>query len=131
MSVQHGEPGTEVGSLLLVEDERIQRELMKDFLEAEGYDVIAAGDGTEAMNLFAQFRDEIGVVISDLRMPGLDGYHLLLEIQKARPGIKVIIVSGHIDARIQSELMREGALAVLQKPLDPGSFLELVRQSLG
>lgn len=104
---------------------------MKDFLEGEGYRVIAAGDGKEAMTMFLQFRDEIGLVISDLRMPGLDGYHLLLEMKKARSGIKVIIVSGHIDARIQSELIREGALAVLQKPLDPGSFLGLVRRSLG
>lgn len=116
--------------LLLVEDEQTQRELLKALLEAEGFSVLAASDGEEALRVFAEVKNEVSLVISDLRMPGMDGYHLLLAMKLLRPDVMAIVVSGHINAQIEADLLREGAIAVLQKPLQPRNFLDLVRRSM-
>jgi DNA-binding NtrC family response regulator len=116
--------------LLLVEDERTQRELLKALLEAEGFRVLAASDGEEALRVFAEVKNEISLVISDLRMPGMDGYHLLLAMKQLRPDVMVIVLSGHINAQIEADLIQEGAVAVLQKPLHPRRFLDLVHHSM-
>lgn len=116
--------------LLLVEDEQTQRELLKALLEADGFRVLAASDGDEALRVFTEVKDDVSLVITDLRMPGMDGYHLLLAMKQLRPDVMVVVVSGHINPQIEEDLLREGAVAVLQKPLQPRSFLELVQRSM-
>ena len=116
--------------LLLVEDEQTQRELLKALLEADGFRVLAASDGDEALRVFTEVKDDVSLVITDLRMPGMDGYRLLLAMKQLRPDVMVVVVSGHINPQIEEDLLREGAVAVLQKPLQPRSFLELVQRSM-
>lgn len=78
--------------ILVVDDEEVMRELVKDLLEDEGYDVLTASDGNEALEMFKKNR--VDVVLTDLIMPNKDGEEEILELRKISPDVKIIVMSG-------------------------------------
>jgi two-component system cell cycle sensor histidine kinase/response regulator CckA len=82
--------------ILVVDDEASIREITKDTLEANGYKVLTASDGTEAVALYAQERTAIKVVITDMMMPIMDGTATIRALQKIDPGVKIIASSGMV-----------------------------------
>ena len=78
--------------ILVIDDENVIRELMREILERAGYDTIGAGTADEALDLLAD--NEIGLVVSDIVMPGLTGLELLEEVRARRPSLPVILVTG-------------------------------------
>jgi CheY-like chemotaxis protein len=83
------------GELILVVDDEIAiREITKGTLEAHGYRALTAADGTEAVALYAQHRDEIKVVLTDLMMPYMDGPSTIRALQKLNPKVRIIASSG-------------------------------------
>jgi CheY-like chemotaxis protein len=84
----HGEP------ILVVDDESAVREITKNTLEEYGYKVLTASDRTEAIALFAQHKEEIRVVLTDVMMPYMDGPAVIRAIRKLNPEANIIVSSG-------------------------------------
>jgi len=118
-------------TILLVEDEEMLRDLGVTILEGEGYRVIAARDGMEAVALFEAHRDDIGLVICDLGLPRLGGREAFLKMKESRPGVRAIVASGYLEPSIRSELLIAGVLDTIQKPYDFNDLLKKIRAAIG
>jgi PAS domain S-box-containing protein len=118
-------------TILLVEDEEMLRDLGVTILEGEGYRVIAAKDGMEAVALFEAHRDEIGLVVCDLGLPRLGGREAFLKMKESRPGVRAIVASGYLEPAIRSEMLKAGVLDTIQKPYDFNELLTKIRSAIG
>ena len=104
------------GSLLVVDDDAVVREALVEALVEAGYDVRAADDGVRAVALLAERAPDI--VLSDVRMPGMDGLALLALLRERAPDIPVLLMTAFDDMPTVVAAMREGATDFLVKPLD-------------
>jgi DNA-binding NtrC family response regulator len=102
--------------VMVVDDDDSIRETFQYHLERAGYEVTTAATGEEGLGLLSEV--EPGVVITDIRMPGMDGLELLGRIRKASPETDVLVITAHEDMKSASQAMREGAYDYLVKPLD-------------
>jgi PAS domain S-box-containing protein len=118
-------------TILLVEDEEQLRELGVAILEGEGFRVIPAKDGVEAVELFEANRDEIGLVICDLGLPRLGGRDAFMRMKEAKPGVRAIVASGYLEPAMRSEMLQAGVIDTIQKPYDFNEMLTKVRSVLG
>jgi len=118
-------------TILLVEDEEMLRELGVEILRGEGYRVIAAKDGMEAVELFDANRDDIGLVICDLGLPRLGGREAFLKMKESKPAVRVIVASGYLEPAIRSEMLKAGVLDTIQKPYDFNDLLAKIRSVIG
>ena len=107
------------------------RELGVSILESEGFRVLAAKDGVEAVALFETNRDEIGLVVCDLGLPRLGGREVFLKMKESRPGVRAIIASGYLEPTIRSEMLKAGVIDTIQKPYDFNVLLEKIRSVIG
>jgi len=119
--------GTE--TILLVEDDPLVRELAVGLLREQGYTVLEASDGEEAVYLCRHLNNEIHLVITDLVMPRMGGRGLAAYLRDARPDAKVLFVSGYTED-VFRELVSTAAADFLQKPFTPGGLARKVRQVL-
>jgi two-component system response regulator HydG len=101
--------------VLLVDDEVALAETMAEALERSGYDVILAHTGTEGLKLLE--RQEPGVILTDLKMEGMDGLTLLRKAKQEQPEVEVVVITGHGDVKTAVEAMRAGAGNYVQKPV--------------
>lgn len=116
------------GELILVVDDEIAiREITKGTLEAYGYRALTAADGTEAVALYAQHKDEIKVVLTDLMMPYMDGPVTIRALQKLNPKIKIIASSG----LAESGRAIEGVKMFLPKPYTAERLLKALADVIG
>lgn len=106
---------TQTGRILVVDDDEAQIALLKTVLEADGWAVLTARSGLEALALLDQ-GDEVDVVLSDLLMPGMDGRELLGAVLERRPEVPVIIMTAHASVDSAVELLHAGAHHYLEKP---------------
>ncbi|MBI5378658.1 MAG: sigma-54-dependent Fis family transcriptional regulator, partial [Nitrospirae bacterium] len=115
------------GNILVVDDERSQREILRAILREEGYEVAAASGGAEALRMAEEAAFDL--VLTDLKMPDLDGLGLLTRLQAAHPTLRVIIMTAHgtIDSAV--EAMRRGAFHYLTKPLERDALVLLVERA--
>jgi PAS domain S-box-containing protein len=118
-------------TILLVEDEEMLRELGMTILESEGYRVLAAKDGMEAVALFEANRDEIGLVVCDLGLPRLGGREAFLKMKESKPGVRAIVASGYLEPTIRSEMLKAGVIDTIQKPYDFSELLAKIRSAIG
>ena len=118
-------------TILLVEDEEMLRDLGVTILESEGYRVLAAKDGMEAVALFEAHRDDIGLVVCDLGLPRLGGREAFLKMKESRPGVRAIVASGYLEPTIRSEMLKAGVLDTIQKPYDFNDLLTKIRSVIG
>ena len=103
-------------TILFVDDEEMLRNLGVEILEGEGYRVITARDGMEAVELFEQHRDEIGLVVCDLGLPRLGGREVYRKMKKMKRSVRAIVASGYLEPAMRSEMLRAGVLETIQKP---------------
>jgi two-component system cell cycle sensor histidine kinase/response regulator CckA len=118
-------------TILLVEDEEMLRELGRTILEGEGYRVIAAKDGIEAVELFEANCDDIGLVVCDLGLPRLGGREAFLKMKESKPSVRAIVASGYLEPAIRSEMLKAGVIDTIQKPYDFSHLLEKIRSAIG
>ena len=104
------------GTVLLIEDEEIVRNMAKAMIMRLGYTVLAAKDGIEAMEMFARHQDEIRCVFSDVTMPRMNGWETLAALRKLSPDIPVILCSGYDEAQVLTGDHPERPQAFLHKP---------------
>src|SRR5689334_1077719 len=102
-------------TILIVEDETVLRESLAELLTDEGYEVLQAGDGKAAYDLILQ--RPVDLVLSDVRMPQMDGMALLQHLQKAAPETPVIMVTAFGTVESAVAAMRLGARDYLLKPV--------------
>jgi DNA-binding NtrC family response regulator len=123
---------TEAGkeSILVVEDEEVQRDLLRDVLGEKGYSVQTACDGEEAMSVYTRYQESIGAVLLDLDLPKIPGPDILSKIQQMNPHVKVIIASGYLLECSAFETAGSCANAILQKPYTIDALLTTVRNVL-
>jgi PAS domain S-box-containing protein len=115
--------------LLVVDDESTIREIVKTALEAHGYAVMLAEEGTEALGLYAAHREKIALIITDIAMPVLDGHATIRALRKMNPDVKVIAASGVREPGEMEQLSR-GGIAVVSKPYSPENLLNAIHKVL-
>lgn len=115
-------------TLLLVDDEPNLRKVLGALLRKEGYEVLEAADGIEALDVLGN--ETVEVIISDLKMPRMDGNTLLKEVRKHRPELPFIMLTAHgtVDAAV--EALKNGALDFLSKPFDKDEIRMVVAKAL-
>jgi len=113
--------------ILIVDDDPTQRELLKGFLDRQGYQTLAAPDGPEALKLFG--REPVHLVLLDHRMPGLTGDVVLEEMKKINPTVRVIMITAYGDVDTAVRTMKLGASDFLEKPVDLTLLLKKVQQA--
>jgi signal transduction histidine kinase len=119
--------GTE--TILLAEDDEVLRTLTARILTAQGYRVLEASDGVEALRVADRHRGSLDLLTTDMVMPSMGGHDLANELTARRPGLKVLFVSGYTDDAVGRGELQPGD-AFLQKPIDPKMLARKVRQML-
>jgi CheY-like chemotaxis protein len=117
-------------TVLLVEDEESLLSLLQFLLESNGYSVLTAVDGAEALELYRREQTKIDLVVSDMGLPKLGGWELFLEMKKLNPGVKSILASGFLDGSLREQMLRSGAKDFIQKPYVPNAILRRIREVL-
>ncbi|HQT91657.1 MAG TPA: PAS domain S-box protein, partial [Candidatus Kryptobacter bacterium] len=115
--------------ILIVDDEMAIREITKSTLEAYGYKVLVASDGSEAVSLFATHRDEISLVVTDMAMPIMDGSATVSALRKIDPAVSVIVTTGYMDSS-ETHHMSETVNAILKKPYSAAALMKVITEVL-
>jgi DNA-binding NtrC family response regulator len=114
--------------ILLVDDDERLRIAGGKVLAAGGYRVVGAANGREALEKLKEIA--VALVVSDLRLPDLDGIELLRQSRELRPDVEVVMITGHASIEKAVEAMRLGAYDFIQKPLDGAVLLKTVAKAL-
>jgi hypothetical protein len=122
--------GRATGTILLVEDDDAVRRLAAIHLEAEGYRVIPAGDGEEALRICRSREERIDLLLSDVVMPGPSGSELATSLAKVRPGLRILLVSGYMETEVPERTPGGTAVRFLRKPYGRAELLDEVRAAL-
>lgn len=117
-------------TILLVEDERGVRELAREHLELNGYTVLQAGNGQQALDLASKHSGKIHLLLTDVVMPGMSGRQLAEQIQSVRPGIRILYMSGYTDQAIVHHGILAADTMLLQKPFTLHALAAKLREAL-
>jgi DNA-binding NtrC family response regulator len=114
--------------VLVVDDEPIVRESIRDWLKNAGFEVVTAETGEEALEIIG--RQDISVMILDVRLPGKTGIRVLKEAKALKPQIKTIMISAYPSVELAVEATKLGAVDYLIKPVAPDDLERLIRETL-
>jgi DNA-binding NtrC family response regulator len=114
--------------ILIVDDEKNILLTVRHALESKGYDVASATTGEEALRLLEQ--QVFDLMLLDLKLPGIDGMHVLKEASEKQPQVPVVIISAYGTVGNAVEAMKLGAIDFLEKPFSPEELRETVRRVL-
>jgi two-component system NtrC family response regulator len=112
--------------ILIVDDEKVQLEILEGFLVKQGYEATAAEDGQRALEKFKN--GSFDAVLTDYRMPGMDGIQLLREVRRMQPEAVVVIMTAYGTVGTAVAAMKEGAYDYLTKPIDLDELLLLIQR---
>lgn len=118
------------GKILLVDDEHEILSLGQKILSKAGYDVLVASEGREALAQFVRHRAEIALVLTDLAMPGMNGFTLIWALRRAKPDLRVMVATGEGSESNIRELEQMGVRQVLLKPFGARKLLDSVAATL-
>jgi two-component system NtrC family response regulator len=116
-------------TILVVDDEPNYRLIIGQVLAKEGFEVVEAQNGAEALELFLD-RPDLALVLTDITMPGIDGMELLTRVKGERPEVPVVMLTAHADLGLAVEAMRKGAFDYLAKPYDNEQLVRSVKKAL-
>ena len=111
-------------SILIIDDEPLVGEVLRDFLKDEGYDVHLSADGKEALGVFKEVRPEL--VITDLNMPGISGFQVAAEVKRMKPSVPVVLLTGWDVDFTTVELQGRGIDALIKKPFAITDILQTI-----
>lgn len=114
-------------SILILDDEPIVSKRLQPSLEKKGYEVETF---TESMKALQRIRErEFDIVITDLKMEGVDGMQILAEVKKRSPRTEVIVITGFATMQTAKESFQQGVLDFLAKPFKLGEIAEVIRRA--
>jgi len=114
-------------TILVVEDEEIVRDLVCAVLEEQGYHVLCAADGLEALEMAQNFDGTVHLLVTDVIMPHMNGPELAAKLSRLRPAMKVLYVSGYSDTDIGDHGVLNPRFELLQKPFTPQTLARKIR----
>ena len=117
-------------TLLLVEDQENVRGLLREYLLGAGYTVLEAADGEEAVRIANDYSGQIDVVVTDVMMPGLNGFEVARNLSIGRPEIKIIFISGYAQELVDSVANLPQGARFLPKPFAKTELLQKVSSLL-
>ncbi|MBM9520695.1 sigma-54-dependent Fis family transcriptional regulator [Desulforhopalus vacuolatus] len=115
-------------SVLLVDDERSMRDFLKILLKKEGFDVRTAGDGTQALEMLAERGADL--VLSDIRMPGMNGIELLEQVKGLYPGLPMVMVTAFSSPDDAVQAMHNGAFDYISKPFNVNELKSVIHAAI-
>lgn len=124
-----GKSSSHAPCILIVDDDPGQRSLLDSFLRSQGFETVTASSGEQALQMLATGR--FGMMISDVRMPGISGLETLRRARKDHSTLPVLLVTAYSDIRDAVGAMRDGAVNYLTKPIDLQELLASVRHATG
>ena len=110
-------------TILVVDDEPLLRELLRRWFDAAGYDVVEAESATQAIQALEGRRPHIDLMVTDLRMPGIDGDQLIAWARRAHPELPVICLTGFAEEA-------QAGVTILEKPVNGDRMVKAVRSAL-
>lgn len=116
----------EWGAILVVDDDADMREMLQDMLKDRGHQVTTAGSGSEALKALSE--GDYWVVLTDLRMKGMQGLELLTEIRRSHPDVNVILMTGFGSVETAVEAMKHGASDYLTKPVKKDELVRVIER---
>jgi len=120
--------GTE--QILLVEDDDQVRDILEQILEGQGYHVLAASNGDEALTISQDLKRDIKLMITDVVMPQMSGRELAERVVALRPRVHILFMSGYTDDAIVRHGLLDEKLNFIQKPFDSATVARKVREVL-
>lgn len=114
--------------ILIVDDEREIRLMLSDYLEAQGFSCSDVTDGAHALERLAS--EQVEVVVSDVKMPGMSGLELVAALSQRHPTVGVILISAYADMPMAIEGMKAGAYDFLSKPVDLRKLPLIIERAL-
>ena len=123
-------------TILLVEDEENLREAAQEMLESQGYRVLTAANGREALEVYEATRSgdqprRVDLVITDMVMPEMGGKELMQELRNRDPSLKALAITGYAVREVAKELREMGFSDVIYKPFDVDTLAQVIRRALG
>ncbi|MFC1821551.1 response regulator [Thermodesulfobacteriota bacterium] len=113
--------------ILVIDDEKPTLNMFQLFLSAYGYDVLTAENGTRGLEIF--LKESPAIVITDIKMPGMDGFDVLRQIKEIDPRAEVIVVTGHGDMDLALEALNLNATDFINKPIDKDALDAALRRA--
>jgi CheY-like chemotaxis protein len=117
-------------TILVAEDEKEVRKLSVQILKRQGYRVLEASNGVEALKIFEQQKDPVHLILTDVVMPHMGGKELADRLRSICPKIKVVFTSGYPDRALAQKARSDSHLDFLGKPFSPAGLLQKVREVL-
>ena len=118
------------GSILIIDDEPEIAEFASTILAQEGYKVVVAREGFEALKIFQQIHDQIGLVILDFFLPVMDGDAVFEELKAIDPGVNVVLSSGFAEQNKIGAMLAKGLRGFMPKPYTREKLLEQVKSTI-
>ena len=118
---------SKVMKIAIVDDEKDMRQSISQWLALSGFDTETFASAEEALRSLGN--DYPGIVVSDIKMPGMDGMQFLKKLKGVDSSLPVIMITGHGDVPMAVEAMRVGAFDFLEKPFNPDRMTELAKKA--
>ena len=122
--------GSNAKTILVVEDEPVVLDLVNNILQDEGYNVISARNGEEALQIEEEHTGPIDLVLTDIVMPGMSGGELIQRLQARKPGVHVLYMSGYTKYTVVNHGILESVDSFIWKPFSPAELLQKIRELL-
>jgi CheY-like chemotaxis protein len=114
--------------VLVVDDQRVVRQYLQFVLQRAGYDVVLASDGEQGIQALAA--RGVDLVLTDLKMPGMDGFDVLRYVRQSPRPVPVVLMTAYGSPEMAEEARRLGAFAYLAKPFEFESLRQILRQAM-
>jgi len=118
------------GTILVIDDEEIIRNVARDILHELGYDTILASSGKEGVKIYADKKDFIDLVILDMIMPEMEGKETFKKLKEINPDVKILISSGYNQDSLPEQVMDSGEAGFIQKPYNINEIAEIIKKGL-
>lgn len=106
----------ELSTILVVDDERLMLRLLEKFFSKHGYHVLTASDGEQALSVYRRWKQDIVLVMLDLRIPGVAGEEVLHRMKDENPDVKVVMASGFLEPEMRAVMAVTGVKRFVDKP---------------
>ena len=120
-----------VPQVLIIDDERGLLETLASALRRVHCVVFTATDGIQGLEQFRQHSEQLTLVLCDLGLPRLSGWDVFTTIRSLRPNLPVLVMSGHVESKLQAAVHRSGAAGYLQKPFSVATAMQQLRPFVG